>query len=119
MRVDEGPACVGGSGNAPAAHTELGPSPEGMVRARARSAHGQGDVRGVNRLPAGTGKGKPRVARRPCTWFCALQAQDLLLQRHGDPTAQPQAAVVGHLAGMDRSEPAAGQVQLVGRPVKA
>ena len=37
----------------------------------------------------------------------ALQAQDLLLQLHGDPTAQRQAPMVGHLAGIDRGEPAA------------
>src|SRR6478735_5162649 len=34
---------------------------------------GRAETRGVRREPAGTGNGKPRLASRPLTWFCAWQ----------------------------------------------
>src|SRR3954471_10509258 len=53
--------------------TPQGPLPGGR-RGPGGAPHGaRGADLGTRRLPAGTGKGCPRLARRPRTWFCAWQ----------------------------------------------
>src|SRR4029079_8662018 len=80
-KVTAAPVCSWSSGGHPRCsptpptsaprRTSLAVSVRSSAHGAVRAGRGSDETAGVRRLPAGTGNGNPRFARRPLTWFCA------------------------------------------------